>query len=154
MGDLDMPPQEPGSGEEPTRVDARVPPVTKKPSPATMPPRAAPPPPQALEPEATVITEGNIEIPLGPVEPLPEGPVPVQELLKLSPDLEVPVIVVMGRKSVTVRDLLSLRMGQIVDLGRNPQEPVELVAAGKVIGRGELVEIDGGLGVRILKLLK
>lgn len=154
MGDLEPPPQEPAApvegpfdGEAPTRVDMKVPPAPRK-SPKPAPPSAE------TESEPTVVTEGAHEIGTEASEPLPEGPVPIQELLDLSPDLSVPVIVVMGRKSVTVKDLLALRMGQVVDLNRNPSEPVDLVAAGKVIGKGELVEIDGQLGVRILKLLK
>jgi len=85
---------------------------------------------------------------------VPEGPAPVKDLLDLSPDLTVPLVVVMGRKAFTVQDLLALRIGQIMDLERAPTEPVDLVAAGKVVGKGELVEVDGKLGIRILKLLK
>lgn len=156
MGDLEPPPDFPETapeGEEPTRVDMQ-----------------APPPPQApavhdklddldlLANEAAALageapdlsssTEADSE------PDLSTGPMPVQDLLDLAPDLDVPVIVVMGRKSVTVKDLLSLKMGQVVDMNRNPTEPVDLVAAGRVIAKGELVEVDGALGVRILKLLK
>jgi flagellar motor switch protein FliN len=80
--------------------------------------------------------------------------VPVQEILDLSPDMSVPLVIVMGRKNYTVKDLLDLRMGQVLDLDRPPLDPVDLVAGGRVIGKGELVEVEGNLGVRILKLFK
>ncbi len=146
MGDLEPPPQESvdEAGEEPTRIDMKVPP--------SRPAQAAPK--VEVESEPTAVTEGSEAVVEEDLETVPEGPVLVKELLDLSPDLSVPVIVVMGRKSMTVKDLLGMRMGQVVDLNRNPSEPVDLVAAGKVIGKGELVEIDGGLGVRILKLFK
>ena len=49
---------------------------------------------------------------------------------------------------------MGLRPGQVIELSRSPGEPVDLVVAGKRIGKGELVEIDGELGVRILSLAR
>ena len=77
-----------------------------------------------------------------------------RELIGLGSDIPVQLVVVMGKKSVTVKDLLGLRMGQVIDMDKVPTEPVDLVAGGKIIAKGELVEVDGKLGVRILKLLK
>lgn len=82
-----------------------------------------------------------------------DGPL-AEDVLNLSPDIPVPMVVVMGRKNVTMRDLLDLQSGQVIDLDKGPAEPVDLVIGGKVIGKGELVNVDGHLGVRILKLLK
>ena len=82
------------------------------------------------------------------------SPPAVKTVLDLSPDLSVAVVVVLGRKNVTVKDLLELRMGQVVEIDKSPSDAVDIVAAGKVIGKGELVDVDGKLGVRILKLLK
>lgn len=131
---------EPGETDEVTRVDMKAPPL------------------KATEPvsfDMDVPPTGVPDMESEAAEPIePEGPPPVKELLDLSPDLTVPLVVVMGRKSFTVRDLLALRIGQVMDLERAPLEPVELVAAGKVVGKGELVEVDGKLGIRILKLLK
>lgn len=76
-----------------------------------------------------------------------------QPLMDLAPDIPVQVVVVMGRKEVTVKDLLALRMGQVVELDRAPKEAVDLVAAGRVIAKGELVEIEGKLGVRIVRIV-
>lgn len=75
-------------------------------------------------------------------------------VIDLSSDIPVQMTIVMGRKSVTVRDLLDLHTGQVVNLDKLPTDPVDLVAGGKVVGRGELVDVDGRLGVRILKFLK
>ncbi|MBL8149452.1 MAG: FliM/FliN family flagellar motor switch protein [Blastocatellia bacterium] len=66
----------------------------------------------------------------------------------------VTLIVELGRRSMTIADITRLRIGQIVDLQRTPSEPVDLTIDGKVIGRGELVDIDGELGVRILRLFR
>ena len=78
----------------------------------------------------------------------------VKDLLDLSPDLAVQVTVVLSRREATVRDLLGLRMGQVVELDKSPTDAVDIVAGGKIIGKGELVDVEGKLGIRILKLLK
>jgi flagellar motor switch protein FliN len=139
MDNLEPPPQEetmedvPQEGEDPTRVDLEAPPADTD--------FIEEPPPESDASEENLMGE----VP---------GDVSVKEVLDLAPDISVPFVVVMGRKSMTVKDLLSLRMGQIMEMDRAPLEPMELVAAGKVIGKGELVEVDGRLGVRILKLFK
>lgn len=76
------------------------------------------------------------------------------DILNLAPDIPVQVVAVMGRKNVTVKDLVGLRMGQVIELEKIPTDPVDLVAGGKLIAKAELVDVDGRLGLRILKLLK
>ncbi len=66
----------------------------------------------------------------------------------------VTVVVELGRRNLTISDVTRLRIGQIIDLNRTPSEPVELSVDGKIIGKGELVDVDGELGVRILRLFK
>lgn len=96
----------------------------------------------------------RVDLPLEPPPVKEKGAAAVQDLMGLAPDIPVQVVVVMGRKGVTVKDLLALKSGQVIDMGKAPAEPVDLVASGRVIAKGELVEVDGKLGVRILKLLK
>ncbi|HPQ80117.1 MAG TPA: FliM/FliN family flagellar motor switch protein [bacterium] len=76
------------------------------------------------------------------------------EMASLSPDFPVSLVAVVGKTTTTVRDLINLRLGQAIDLGRAPGETVDLVANGKLIARGELVEMEGKLGVRILKMVR
>lgn len=66
----------------------------------------------------------------------------------------VTIVVELGRRSMTISDVTRLRLGQIIDLQRIPSEPVDLTVDGRVIGKGELVDVDGDLGVRILKLMR
>lgn len=74
--------------------------------------------------------------------------------LDLASDVPVQVIAVMGKRGISVKELMELRMGQVIDLKRPPNETVDIVVNGKLFARGELVEIDDKLGVRILKLSK
>ncbi len=76
------------------------------------------------------------------------------EVVSMSEDVPVHLVAVLGKKKISLKDLLKLKVGHTLDLERAPNEFVDLVANGKVIARGELVEIDGKLGVRVIKMLK
>lgn len=76
------------------------------------------------------------------------------EAAGLLDDVSVALVVELGRVSVSAADVVQLRPGHVIELSRKPGEPVDLVVDGKRIGKGELVEIDGELGVRILSLSK
>jgi len=75
-----------------------------------------------------------------------------KKVMNLTSDIPVQIVAVLGKKMVTVKEIVSLRMGQVIELNRLPNEAVDLVANGKLIAKGELVEIDGRLGLRILKI--
>ena len=68
-------------------------------------------------------------------------------------DIPLQIAVELSRVSVSADQVVSLKVGQIVDLGRAPGDPVELSVNGKLVARGELVEVEGSLGVRISALL-
>jgi flagellar motor switch protein FliM len=67
-------------------------------------------------------------------------------------DIPLQISVELARVPVTAEEVVSLRVGQVIDLNRVPGEPVELSVNGKVVARGELVEVEGHLGVRVLSL--
>lgn len=77
-----------------------------------------------------------------------------EELVSLSPDVPVNLVAVIGKTHTNVGELIKYRIGQVVDLGRSPGETVDLVANGRLIARGELVEMEGKMAVRILKMVK
>ncbi len=54
--------------------------------------------------------------------------------------------------SLTVGELRSMRVGQILSTGKLLGERVMIQASGRAIGRGELVNLDGEIGVRVLEL--
>lgn len=61
----------------------------------------------------------------------------------------VEIEVRVGKANLTVRELAGLQVGQVLDLGVPLGAPVELVAGQQVIGAGELVNVEGCLGVRV-----
>ncbi len=58
----------------------------------------------------------------------------------------------LGSVEMALADVARLRSGQIIDCGRPLGSPVELVVRGAPVGSGELVCLDGKLGVRILTI--
>jgi type III secretion system YscQ/HrcQ family protein len=73
-------------------------------------------------------------------------------VLGMTADVPIQVVAVLGKKTTTVKEIVSLKKGQVIELNRFPNEAVDLVANGKLMAKGELVEIDGKLGVRIIKI--
>jgi type III secretion protein Q len=58
----------------------------------------------------------------------------------------------LGERSMTVAELRELKPGYTFDLGRDLRRAVSIRAQGQLVGEGELVEIDGTLGVAITTL--
>lgn len=63
--------------------------------------------------------------------------------------LPVRLHIVLGQLELSLAELDALAPGSIVELDRGKSEPVQLAINGKVAGQGELVEVEGKLGVRI-----
>ena len=65
---------------------------------------------------------------------------------------EVPVVVrvEIGIAEMRAREWAALGAGDVVALGRKIGEPVTLRVGGVAVARGELVDLDGEVGVRIL----
>ena len=72
--------------------------------------------------------------------------------MSLPDDARVELTVELGTTQLSLRQVTELAVGQIVQLGRPLAGPFELRAAGRVLGRGELVDVDGELAVRIVSL--
>jgi type III secretion system YscQ/HrcQ family protein len=63
------------------------------------------------------------------------------------------VRVELAARRLRLDELSRLRVNQILDLGCKATDPVDLIVDGRRIARGELVDIEGRLGVRITQVL-
>ncbi|SHJ58657.1 flagellar motor switch protein FliN/FliY [Anaerobranca californiensis DSM 14826] len=68
-------------------------------------------------------------------------------------DVPLEITVELGRTRKKIKDILSLGTGSIIELEKMAGEPVEILANGKVIARGEVVVINENFGVRITSIL-
>jgi flagellar motor switch protein FliM len=67
-------------------------------------------------------------------------------------DIPLQISVELARLPVTAEEVVALKVGHVFDLQRSAGEPLDLSVNGRVVARGELVEVDGNLGVRIISL--
>jgi type III secretion protein Q len=67
-------------------------------------------------------------------------------------DLEIQLTFELGRQTVELEQLRTIAPGYVFALGRSPDDPVDIVANGRRIGRGEIVRVGDGLGVRLIRL--
>ncbi|HNS85896.1 MAG TPA: flagellar motor switch protein FliN [Parvularculaceae bacterium] len=69
-------------------------------------------------------------------------------------DVPVRVTAVLGKKRMNVADLMRLDAGAVIELDRRVGEPIDLYVNDKLIARGELVLVDGVLGVTMTEVVK
>ena len=74
--------------------------------------------------------------------------------LDLVLDVELNVTLRFGQRQLSLREVLDLTSGSVVELDRQVDEPVDLFLDGKVVARGEAVIIDGNYGMRITQVLQ
>jgi flagellar motor switch protein FliN/FliY len=65
----------------------------------------------------------------------------------------MPVIIEIGRTSMTVNDILKLGVGSIVQLERLAGEPVDIHVSDRKLAEGEVVVVGEHLGVRVTRVL-
>lgn len=145
--------------------EAPPPPPKAAPAPKKAPP---PPPPQQQAPpqqnypppgygyggspmQPNVVTN----MPVSPAQfmPLSMEPVQVNESnINLILDVPLQVTVELGRTKKTIKEVLDLTTGSIVELDKLAGEPVEIQINGHYLAKGEVVVIDENFGVRITEI--
>jgi len=73
--------------------------------------------------------------------------------LDLLRDVPIQISVELGRTRMLIKDLLSLSSGSIIELEKLAGEPVDILANGRLIAKGEVIVIDENFGVRITEIL-
>jgi flagellar motor switch protein FliN/FliY len=96
-----------------------------------------------------------LDTPLHEFEPLVnQSPEPADNRsLDLLADVEMGVTAELGRTRMTVRELLALTPGSVVELDRMAGSPVDVLVNGTLVARGEVVVIDEEFGVRISEII-
>tara|TARA_B000000477_G_scaffold51350_1_gene43189 strand:- start:440 stop:745 length:306 start_codon:yes stop_codon:yes gene_type:complete len=74
----------------------------------------------------------------------PEG----TENLKVLENIDVNLTVEVGRTEITIRDLLRLNEGSVVELDRLAGDPLDIMVNNTKIAKGEVVMVGERFGVR------
>ncbi|MFZ3203573.1 MAG: flagellar motor switch protein FliN [Pseudomonas sp.] len=102
---------------------------------------AAPAPPRAPMEEFGSVPRGNLPVSL-------EGP-------NLDVILDIPVSISMevGNTDITIRNLLQLNQGSVIELDRLAGEPLDVLVNGTLIAHGEVVVVNEKFGIRLTDVI-
>lgn len=74
---------------------------------------------------------------------------------KLDTILDIPVTISMevGRSKISIRNLLQLNQGSVVELDRIAGEPLDVLVNGTLIAHGEVVVVNDKFGIRLTDVI-
>ena len=151
---------------EPTPAPAQAqmtPPVQAPPPQAQMAPPVQAPAPQAqMAPPVQAPAMGyamqphvaqNVPVQSAQFTPLNTQPVQINDAnIGLILDVPLSVTVELGQTKKSIKDILELTNGSIVELDKLAGEPVDIKVNGQFLAKGEVVVIDENFGVRITEI--
>ncbi|EKE80517.1 flagellar motor switch protein FliN [Idiomarina xiamenensis] len=78
-----------------------------------------------------------------------------EEKRKLDAILDIPVTISMevGRSQISIRNLLQLNQGSVVELERVAGEPLDVLVNGTLIAHGEVVVVNDKFGIRLTDVI-
>lgn len=159
-----------GSNNEPETAPPAPAPVPPAPEPTPAPPPQAQmtppvqtPPPQAqMAPPVQAPAMGyamqphvaqNVPVQSAQFTPLNTQPVQINDAnIGLILDVPLSVTVELGQTKKSIKDILELTNGSIVELDKLAGEPVDIKVNGQFLAKGEVVVIDENFGVRITEI--
>ena len=91
---------------------------------------------------------------LGDLKPDPAAPNANREL-NLDVVLDIPVTLSMevGRSRISIRNLMQLNQGSVVELERATGEPLDVYVNGTLIAHGEVVVVNDKFGIRLTDVI-
>lgn len=82
-------------------------------------------------------------------------PISKEDAAKLDSILDIPVTISMevGRSFISIRNLLQLNQGSVVELDRVAGEPLDVMVNGTLIAHGEVVVVNDKFGIRLTDVI-
>jgi len=75
-------------------------------------------------------------------------PAEIQDILCI----EVPVIVQIAERGLSVSEVTNLTLGSIIELPKQAEEPLEILVNNKIIGQGVAVKVGENFGIRVSRI--
>jgi len=112
---------------------------------------------EALDEQAEASAEESDKAEAVELEELTEDDVPItgEEKRKLDAILDIPVTISMevGRSNISIRNLLQLNQGSVVELDRVAGEALDVLVNGTLIAHGEVVVVNDKFGIRLTDVI-
>ncbi|SHF11115.1 flagellar motor switch protein FliN/FliY [Modicisalibacter ilicicola DSM 19980] len=87
-------------------------------------------------------------------KPLSDGAIGgVSRDLEMIMDIPVKLTVELGRTRITIKQLLELAQGSVIELDGLAGEPMDILINGYLIAQGEVVVVDDKYGIRITEII-
>lgn len=67
-------------------------------------------------------------------------------------DVKLTVRVRIGSKRMLLKDVINMDIGSVVELNRLANDPLDILVDNKIIGKGEVVIVDGNFGIQITEI--
>lgn len=87
-----------------------------------------------------------------PAKEISAPPAPPADHLALLEDLEVSVVLELGRHRFTLDEALELGEHSLIELDRRADQPIDILVNGKFFARGEVVTVGEHFGVRLTQI--
>ena len=100
--------------------------------------------------------EGGDDVQVAELDELTDdAPITQEEKKKLDTILDMPVTLSMevGRSQISIRNLLQLNQGSVVELDRVAGEPLDVLVNGTLIAHGEVVVVNDKFGIRLTDVI-
>lgn len=76
------------------------------------------------------------------------------ENLRVLENIDVEMTVEVGRSEITIRDLLRLSEGSVLELDRLAGDPLDILINGTMIAKGEVVMVGERFGIRFGEIIE
>lgn len=81
------------------------------------------------------------------------GQVDEDENLDVILDIPVTISMEIGRTNISIRNLLQLNQGSVVELDRLAGEPMDVLVNGTLVAHGEVVVVNEKFGIRLTDVI-
>ena len=75
------------------------------------------------------------------------------ENMRLLENIDVALTVEVGKAEIKIRDLLRLNEGSVIELDRLAGDPLDILANGTIIAKGEVVMVGERFGIRFSEIV-
>lgn len=108
----------------------------------------------AMEEQAEEETFDSDNVSAAPLDELDDDEKPnTNPELELILDIPVSISMEVGRTSITIRNLLQLNQGSVIELDRLAGEPLDVLVNGTLIAHGEVVVVNEKFGIRMTDVI-
>lgn len=94
-------------------------------------------------------------LPIAEFDALDDSAQPLDGEANLDVILDIPVTISMeiGRTRISIRNLLQLNQGSVVELDRLAGEPMDVLVNGTLVAHGEVVVVNEKFGIRLTDVI-